>query len=117
MSHTSKLSEWRENIRLKEEQDKIQGRIDCKDIADAILERLIKEPFGIRIGYYHFVDIMIHRVHDDMSNYMNTGLCEFSSFHTIMQARCQATFGEKCVVDRDSNSWKVGYHAHKKWTD
>lgn len=115
MSHASKLSEWREIHRLRNEQQKVQANIDCQGVADAVLEKLIKKPFDIDSkSYYprHFVYVCTYPS-CNKNFYMDTGKCDSRSFKTIMQARCQAAFGEKCAVITNGINWDVGFWLEK----
>lgn len=111
MSHASKLAEWRENLRVQKEQRELQVSIDCLQIADAVLEKLINLNFAafrfVYVSSTYNQHLYINTVH------INTGKCDLRSFQTIMQARCKATFGEKCVVKGDSNYWSIGFYKER----
>lgn len=108
MNHKSKLSEWRENIRIRKEQEKLKSRADCQRIADAVLAGLIEKPFETKNGYSHFVYASWRPYKNHIL--INRGDCGFDIFKTIMQAQCEPIFGEKCVVINDDDSWNVGFY-------
>lgn len=108
MSHKSKLSEWREYLRTKREQEKLQANIDCHKVADVVLEKLIATPFDTKYGYSHFVYVSWNHYYKNRIH-ATRGECDFDSFKTIMKIRCKAAFGEECVVVDDFDSWNVGF--------
>lgn len=104
MSQKSKLSEWREYIRNRKEQEHNKSHVECEKLADKMIEKLIKEPFDPKKDY-HLITTL-------------TEGCGKYDFWTKMNSRCLSVFGEPCYIQWNGvDSWRVGFNYKKEDPD
>lgn len=104
MSQKSKLSEWREYIRNRKQQEQNKSHAECEKLADKMIEKLIEDPFDPKKDY-HFITML-------------TKGCRRDDFYLIMDSRCRSVFGEPCDIQwKWFNEWRVGFNYKKEDPD